>query len=115
MESGDRSDALMKKLGYKADLQRTLDFFSNFGIAFCYISPVVGVYSLFGYGLSTAGPAFVWRNGHRPALGIQIILASQHSSATLGSASESFTSARFRSSSPRTPRGFPFFTTSTGL
>ena len=34
--------------------------FENFGIAFCYISPVVGVYSLFGYGLSTAGPAFVW-------------------------------------------------------
>ena len=56
----DQSTAQLEKLGYKQDLDRTLTFFANFGIAFCYISPVVGVYSLFGYGLSTAGPAFVW-------------------------------------------------------
>jgi amino acid transporter len=55
-----RSDALLEKLGYRQDLERTLSFFANFGIAFCYISPVVGVYSLFGYGLATAGPAFVF-------------------------------------------------------
>ncbi|MBK7863524.1 MAG: amino acid permease [Archangiaceae bacterium] len=53
-------DALLEKLGYRADLKRTLSLFANFGIAFCYISPVVGVYSLFGYGLNAAGPAFVW-------------------------------------------------------
>src|ERR1700694_2631200 len=56
----DKDDALLARLGYKPDLQRTLSLFANFGIAFCYISPVVGVYSLFGYGLATAGPAFVW-------------------------------------------------------
>ena len=53
-------DALLKKLGYNPALKRTLGLLENFGIAFCYISPVVGVYSLFGYGLATAGPAFVW-------------------------------------------------------
>ncbi len=59
-DSSDSSSAQLEKLGYKQDLDRTLSFFANFGIAFCYISPVVGVYSLFGYGLATAGPAFVW-------------------------------------------------------
>jgi len=47
-------------LGYAQELKRTLGFFASFGIAFCYVSPVVGVYTLFGYGLSTGGPAFVW-------------------------------------------------------
>src|SRR5689334_8955562 len=56
----DAGDKLAQKLGYRPELARTLSLFENFGIAFCYISPVVGVYSLFGYGLSTAGPAFVW-------------------------------------------------------
>ncbi len=56
----DKSSALLEKLGYKQDLDRTLSFFANFGIAFSYISPVVGVYSLFGYALKLGGPAFVW-------------------------------------------------------
>lgn len=54
------SEARLQRLGYKQELERTLNLFASFGIAFCYISPVVGVYTLFGYGLSTAGPAFVW-------------------------------------------------------
>ncbi len=59
-EGEDNSSALLEKLGYKQDLDRTLSFFANFGIAFSYISPVVGVYSLFGYALKLGGPAFVW-------------------------------------------------------
>src|SRR6185436_4967497 len=50
----------LQGLGYAQELKRTLGFFASFGIAFCYVSPVVGVYTLFGYGLSTGGPAFVW-------------------------------------------------------
>ena len=50
----------LEQFGYKQELQRTLKFFSNFGVAFTYLSPVVGFYSLFGFGLQTGGPAFFW-------------------------------------------------------
>jgi amino acid transporter len=50
----------LQRLGYVQELRRTLGFFASFGIAFCYVSPVVGVYTLFGYGLATGGPAFLW-------------------------------------------------------
>ena len=58
--NSDSSDNRLRQLGYKPTLERSLKFLDNFGIAFCYMSPVVGVYSLFGYGLSTGGPAFFW-------------------------------------------------------
>ena len=54
----DESD--LSRLGYPQELKRTLNLLASFSIAFSYISPVVGVYTLFGYGLSTGGPAFVW-------------------------------------------------------
>lgn len=50
----------MAKLGYNQELRRVLGFFENFGIAFCYISPVVGIYSLFVLGLGSGGPAYLW-------------------------------------------------------
>jgi len=50
----------LNKLGYGQQLSRTLGFFSMFGFAFKFLSPVVGVYSMFGVGLSTAGPQFIW-------------------------------------------------------
>jgi amino acid transporter len=53
-------ESRLQRLGYAQELRRTLGFFSSFGIAFCYVSPVVGVYTLFGYGLATGGPAFLW-------------------------------------------------------
>jgi amino acid transporter len=53
-------DRALAHLGYVPELKRTLSFLSSFSIAFAYISPVVGVYTLFGYGLATGGPAFVW-------------------------------------------------------
>lgn len=53
-------ESRLQRLGYVQELKRTLGFFSSFGIAFCYVSPVVGVYTLFGYGLATGGPAFLW-------------------------------------------------------
>jgi amino acid transporter len=52
--------AQLAELGYKQQLTRRLDLLSNFSIGFTYLSPVVGVYSLFAYGLATAGPAFFW-------------------------------------------------------
>ncbi|MHB8506154.1 MAG: amino acid permease, partial [Acidimicrobiales bacterium] len=50
----------LAQFGYKSELQRTLGFFSNFGVAFSYLSPVVGIYSLFVLGIGTGGPAYIW-------------------------------------------------------
>jgi amino acid transporter len=51
---------VLEELGYKQELSRTLSFFSNFGVAFTYLSPVVGFYSLYAFGFQTGGPAFFW-------------------------------------------------------
>jgi hypothetical protein len=50
----------LARFGYKQQLQRTLNLFSTFGLAFSYISPVVGVYTLFGLGLTSSGGSFIW-------------------------------------------------------
>src|SRR6516164_4285268 len=53
-------DARLESLGYKPQLSRVLGFFSNFAVAFTYLSPMVGIYSLFILGVGTGGPAYVW-------------------------------------------------------
>jgi amino acid transporter len=58
--SAPADDAELERLGYKPELARTLDLLASFAIAFSYISPVVGVYTLFGFGLATGGPAYLW-------------------------------------------------------
>jgi amino acid transporter len=50
----------LESLGYKQELSRVLSLFENFGVAFCYLSPVVGVFSLFVLGVGSAGPAYIW-------------------------------------------------------
>lgn len=55
-----RDAQLLSSFGYKQELRRRLHFFANFGIAFTYISPVVGIYSLFVVGLGSGGPAYIW-------------------------------------------------------
>jgi amino acid transporter len=49
----------LEAFGYRQELRRGFRLLESFGLAFCHISPVVGVYTLYGYGLSTAGPAFL--------------------------------------------------------
>jgi amino acid transporter len=53
-------DARLATLGYKPQLNRVLGLFSNFAVAFTYLSPMVGIYSLFLLGVGTGGPAYVW-------------------------------------------------------
>ena len=53
-------DERLASLGYKPQLNRVLGFFSNFAVAFTYLSPMVGIYSLFILGVGTAGPAYIW-------------------------------------------------------
>jgi amino acid transporter len=56
-----RADAVqLASFGYKQQLTRALGLWSNFSLGFTYLSPVVGVYTLFAFGLATAGPAFIW-------------------------------------------------------
>ncbi len=37
-----------------------LSLFDNFAVAFSYLSPMVGIYSLFTLGLATGGPRYIW-------------------------------------------------------
>jgi len=53
-------DARLESLGYKPQLNRVLGRFANFSVAFTYLSPMVGIYSLFVLGVATGGPAYVW-------------------------------------------------------
>src|SRR5271169_6591420 len=62
-------DFALKALGYAPELRRALTLLASFSIAFSYISPVVGVYTLFGYGLSKGGPLFIW--------GLPVVVAGQ--------------------------------------
>jgi len=50
----------LARLGYRQQLSRSIGLLSNFSVGFTYLSPVVGVYSLFAFGLATGGPAFIW-------------------------------------------------------
>jgi amino acid transporter len=53
-------DQLLEQLGYKPELNRVLSLFQNFGVAFCYLSPMVGIFSLFVLGIGSAGPRYLW-------------------------------------------------------
>lgn len=52
----EHDEATLKKLGYAQDLMRSLGGFSNFAISFSVISILTGSITLYGYGLTTAGP-----------------------------------------------------------
>src|SRR5487761_830022 len=56
----DDDDARLESLGYRPQLNRVLGLFANFSVAFTYLSPMVGIYSLFVLGLGTGGPAYLW-------------------------------------------------------
>ena len=59
-EAVDADAAQLAKFGYGQELRRVLNLFENFAVAFCYISPVVGIYSLFVLGVGTGGPQYIW-------------------------------------------------------
>ena len=56
----DEDDARLESLGYRPQLNRVLGLFANFSVAFTYLSPMVGIFSLFVLGLGTGGPAYIW-------------------------------------------------------
>jgi amino acid transporter len=50
----------LARFGYRQELSRVLSLFDNFSVAFSYLSPMVGVYSLYTLGLGTGGPRYIW-------------------------------------------------------
>ncbi|HTZ24837.1 MAG TPA: amino acid permease [Streptosporangiaceae bacterium] len=57
----DAKDAAdLARFGYKQELKRGLGLFSSFAVAFSYISPSTGIFTLFALGLVTLGGVFIW-------------------------------------------------------
>src|SRR6202171_1244154 len=56
----DADAAQLKALGYTSKFDRTMSKLENFALGFTYLSPVVGVYSLFGFALAAGGPPMFW-------------------------------------------------------
>src|SRR6201989_75194 len=56
----DRDAADLERYGYKQELKRSLNVFSSFAVAFSYISPATGIFTLFILGIGTLGGAFFW-------------------------------------------------------
>jgi amino acid transporter len=58
-EATDAQD--LGRFGYKQELRRVLGVYSSFAVAFSYISPSTGIFTLFApIGLAIAGPFFFW-------------------------------------------------------
>lgn len=56
----DPDSELLAQLGYQQHLKRSIGKFTSFCIAFSIISATTAVFTTFGYGLTTGGPAFFW-------------------------------------------------------
>src|SRR4051812_3271058 len=53
-------DAQLAALGYQSEFKRSMGLWANMALGFTYLSPLVGVYSLFAYSLSVGGPPSIW-------------------------------------------------------
>src|SRR5262252_7057761 len=59
--SEQQTDAAdLARFGYKQELKRGLGTFSSWAVAFSYISPSTGIFTLFALGLTTLGGVFIW-------------------------------------------------------
>jgi hypothetical protein len=56
----DADAAALASLGYHSEFKRDMSLWANFALGFTYLSPVVGIYTLFAVGLITGGPAMIW-------------------------------------------------------
>ncbi|MHB8470748.1 MAG: APC family permease [Gaiellaceae bacterium] len=60
MDDVSRDEHDLARFGYKQELKRSLGLFSSFAVAFSYISPSTGIFTLFALGLTTIGGVFIW-------------------------------------------------------
>jgi amino acid transporter len=50
----------LERLGYTSHFRREMSPWANFALGFTYLSPVVGIYTLFAVALATGGPPMFW-------------------------------------------------------
>lgn len=60
MQTHDKDAEQLRSLGYTSNFERTMSFWENFSLGFTYLSPVVGVYSVFAMALQAGGPPMFW-------------------------------------------------------
>jgi amino acid transporter len=53
-------EAQLAALGYSGEFHRSMGLWANMALGFTYLSPLVGVYSLWAYSLSIGGPPAIW-------------------------------------------------------
>jgi amino acid transporter len=53
-------DALLPQFGYKQQFVRSLRQFESFAVAFSFISITTGIFTTFGFALTTGGPRSIW-------------------------------------------------------
>jgi len=58
--AADRDSAQLEKLGYDSKFDRSMSMWENFALGFTYLSPVVGVYTVFAFAITTGGPPMFW-------------------------------------------------------
>jgi amino acid transporter len=59
-KSTDRDAAQLEALGYDSKFERKMSLWANFSLGFTYLSPVVGVYTLFATVFPIGGPPMFW-------------------------------------------------------
>ncbi|WP_456578888.1 APC family permease [Blastococcus sp. SYSU D00868] len=58
--SGSEDETQLAALGYRGEFDRGMGLWANMALGFTYLSPLVGVYSLWAYSLSIGGPPAIW-------------------------------------------------------
>ncbi|HEV7136992.1 MAG TPA: APC family permease [Steroidobacteraceae bacterium] len=56
----DEDAAQLRALGYTSHFERSMSKWENFSLGFTYLSPVVGVYSVFATSIAAGGPPMWW-------------------------------------------------------
>jgi len=59
-QTGSADSEDLARFGYKQELKRQLGLGSVWAVAFSYISPSTGIFTLFALGLTTLGGVFIW-------------------------------------------------------
>ncbi len=59
-EKAGSDDAQLRSLGYTSQFDRSMSLWQNFALGFTYLSPVVGVYTIFATTFASGGPPMWW-------------------------------------------------------
>lgn len=59
-DTGDDDGPLLAEFGYTQELPRVLGFWTTWALGFAFISPIVGLYTIFSLATQTVGPTWFW-------------------------------------------------------